>query len=72
MEANEINQIKLKYDMLTKNVEELQEELQSISVTSFTLNPRAAQLAKKISEINCERLELSKKIVEYNNNNLED
>lgn len=65
---NKLEQMRLQYDKLTENMEELKEELEAIPVTSFALNPRVAELSAKISKINRERLEISQRIVEYDVN----
>ena len=64
-----IDEIRLRYDFINKELNELQSELKSISVTSFELNPHIVELTNKISTLNNERTELLKKI---KNESLED
>lgn len=64
-----IDEIKLRYDFINKELNELQSELKSISVTSFELNPHIMELTNKIQDLNNERIELLKRI---ENESLED
>lgn len=57
-----IDEVKLKYDFVNKELNSLESELKSISVTTFELNPHITELVGKIKELKEERQSLLEKI----------
>jgi uncharacterized coiled-coil DUF342 family protein len=59
-----IDEIKLRYDFINKELNTLESELKSISITTFELNPHITELTEKIKGLKDERQSLFEKIKE--------
>ena len=61
----ELEELKLKYELLGKDIDELNVELQRYDVSNFVLHPEIGELTKKISELSVERTNILTQIVNY-------
>ena len=53
-----------KYDLLTSNIETVEDELKKLDVTSFVLNPEIAKLTAELADLNNRRAAVARKIEE--------
>ena len=60
-----LEDLQAKYELLGKNIDQLNEELQRYDVTSFVLHPEIGELTKKISDLSFERSNILTQIVNY-------
>ena len=57
-----LNILQDQYKMINFSIKEKEEELQSIPVTQFVLNPQAAKLVNELKDLNAQRKVISEAI----------